>query len=620
MLILNNNTVVVFSSLELKDALEKDNGYTYIYLGNSITLTEGIGISEAKSEIIIDGTYNYELHEYIDQKKLGTTDGIYVTSPYTQKITVKNMNITGYNYYGIIYVPENSSYSSTTVEYSSINYTGPELSYNPMGTTRIIDSTITIKDNFAVGNEVCECNKIEIGGTTNIIHNSTSNSGFWFRNSNPTLTILKNANVYFTSAKRELFYGTYDLSLLVSKGASLYISTYNGLASGTYGTKTCVVDHNATLSITKTNYSTSYATWYNYGEITLNYASSLDVINNYDKITSSNYNIYCSGKDTKIIFNNPKKVVLYNLKSNVFYTNSETYFDFSFNRLNIFNEVIQMDSLISKDNLPTYSWYKDNISNISGTFTNKTTNILQHNFTYEELDKLPALDNLDISSTKTLSIGIFVFNINALTDTDLKLTGITTPYASILIEYDNISSVIEADENGNYIYNYSTPLSIGTIVNFNAKEYNNILYYTKQVEVVYSGELAILNATTNFQFETYALNRNPLLCPRLNDLSITVLDSRIHSSNWKLFASITDDLTSQNGYKLKDALVFVDSLGNIFPLSTTPTLVYTGKSNNGNLLSTTVRWEENEGILLRLNSPLEVNEIYDSNIIWKVEE
>lgn len=111
-----------------------------------------------------------------------------------------------------------------------------------------------------------------------------------------------------------------------------------------------------------------------------------------------------------------------------------------------------------------------------------------------------------------------------------------------------------------------------------------------------------------------------MLCPRLNDLSITVLDSRIHSSNWKLFASITDDLTSQNGYKLKDALVFVDSLGNISPLSTTPTLVYTGKSNDGNLLSTTVRWEENEGILLRLISPLEVNEIYDSNIIWKVEE
>ena len=37
--IINNNTVVVFTSEELKSVLESDNTYTYIYIGNNITLT-----------------------------------------------------------------------------------------------------------------------------------------------------------------------------------------------------------------------------------------------------------------------------------------------------------------------------------------------------------------------------------------------------------------------------------------------------------------------------------------------------------------------------------------------------------------------------------------------------
>ena len=69
MIIINQNTVVVFTSSELKEALENDNGYTYIYLGSDITLSSGIAISNKKSEVIIDGTYNNVIYNYIDQKK-----------------------------------------------------------------------------------------------------------------------------------------------------------------------------------------------------------------------------------------------------------------------------------------------------------------------------------------------------------------------------------------------------------------------------------------------------------------------------------------------------------------------------------------------------------------------
>ena len=36
MTIIDNNTVVVFSSAELKSVLENDNGYDYVYFGSDI--------------------------------------------------------------------------------------------------------------------------------------------------------------------------------------------------------------------------------------------------------------------------------------------------------------------------------------------------------------------------------------------------------------------------------------------------------------------------------------------------------------------------------------------------------------------------------------------------------
>lgn len=508
MIIINQNTVVVFTSSELKEALENDNGYTYIYLGSDITLSSGIAISNKKSEVIIDGTYNNVMYNYIDQKKLGTSDGIYVTGAFTSKVTVKNINITGYNYYGVIYVPEASAYKNTTIEYSKVTYVGPQISYNPMGITRFLDSVITIKDNYASGNEVAECNQIEIGGNTTIIHNSTGNSSFWFRNSSPSFTILSGASVYFTSTARELFYGVTDLVFTISKNASFYVSVYNGLAYGTFGTGTTIIDENATFSLNKTHYSGSYPTWYSYGTITLNKGSTLNIINNYENITSSNYNILFSGNGSGLILNNPEKVVLYNSVGNVISARNNSIFDFKYNRINLFNTAISITDDISKDTLPTYSWYKiSELSKVSGTFTSAKTTVVSNNYTEEEMKNLPSLSNFNIIDKKILSIGTFFFCINPITEKDTTISGMTRANASILIEYEDSSVVVNADENG--------------------------------------------------------------------------------------------DIKS---------------------LSDTPTLVYTGKNNGGSTTTTDITWEENKGILLRLNDPLENNVKYSAQIIWTIEE
>ena len=64
--ILNESTVVVYNSEQLKTALEADNGNTNIFLGANIELASGINISKTKSLITINGTYNNTTYTFTD--------------------------------------------------------------------------------------------------------------------------------------------------------------------------------------------------------------------------------------------------------------------------------------------------------------------------------------------------------------------------------------------------------------------------------------------------------------------------------------------------------------------------------------------------------------------------
>ena len=616
--IIDDKTVVVFSSDELKNVLEGDNGYNYIYFGSDITLSSGIAINKNKTDVTIDGTYNSVTYEYIDQKKLGYSDTIYVTSALTKSVTFKNVKATGYNYYGIIYVPEQSTYKDISIIYDNITYFGPQISFNPMGLTRFIDSNITIGDNYASGNEVAECNRIEIGGTTTIIHNSTANSAFWFRNSNNSLTILASSLVHFTSTSRELIYGINDLTLDVLVGASFYVSAYNGLAYGTYGTSNTTIYENALFSLTKTSNSSSYALWYSYGSIYVNSGGTLAVINNK---SSSNYNIYFRGSNTSFVLNNPLKVVLYNRGSYVINASSSVKFNFTYDRINLFNKIIDINSTISKDNLPDYSWYKDQEKSIvSGSFSGSSTIIDSNNYTSSELEVLPAMSYFNFINKKILSIGSVTLHVNALSDTDTAISGVSGSNASVLIEYNQEVVSVNCLEDGTFSYSYGEPMEIGTSFKLTAKEYDDVIYSTKSIVIVYSGEIIIDNATKCILFEPIAIGSDPILCPRKDDLVISVIDSRINSSNWKLYAAIDKDMSSDSGIVLDNSLVYVDGDGNIFTLSSVPTLVYTGEANDGEIKTTSVSFDYDKGILFRVTKPLVNNLLYKTNIIWTLEE
>lgn len=75
----------------------------------------------------------------------------------------------------------------------------------------------------------------------------------------------------------------------------------------------------------------------------------------------------------------------------------------TYNRLNLFTNSIDITSNISESTLPTYSWYKSNLSIVKGTFTNTLTTITENNYTEEELTNLPSLDEDTLITGNTLS-------------------------------------------------------------------------------------------------------------------------------------------------------------------------------------------------------------------------
>lgn len=619
--VINQNTVVVYTSLELKNCLEGNNSYNYIYLGDDITLASGIIISSTKSIVTIDGTYNGIRHTYQDMKSTGYGDTISARSSNISKVTVKNIDVTGYNYYGIIYVPEDNSLKDVIIEYNNLKYFGPQITFHPTGLSRYIDCNITINTSYATGNEVAECNRIEIGGNTTILHESSCNSSFWFRGStSQSFIILEDADVNMTSTNRELFYGTTNLELKIMTKAKFTLTTALGMGYGTYSTGNVLIDKDAFFQVTQTKRNGSYPTWYCNGNFVMNEGSIMIMINNYSGMTTSNYNIYFRTTLSSLTLNNPKKFVLYNTTANVISSDSTINFNLNYERINMWQVAATTDAG-SLENLPNFSWYKDNgISIVSGTLTSTKTNITTNNYTEEELLELPALSNFLLTSMKVISIGVIPLKLNAVGDQTTVLKGYTEEGAFVKISYLTNSTIVEANESGYFELTLDESMPIGTEITYLANIKNSFIYQSKTITIVYVGEIVMSNAPNVIRFNLIPISTNPLLCSRLEEIKIDVVDSRIDSTDWKLYVSINHDLTSENELILPDSLVYIGDDDTVIPLSTTPTLVYSGSKNDGEIKTTIIQWETNKGILLQVNKPLQNMEEYTAEVYWNLEE
>lgn len=618
MQIINDNTVVVNNNDELKQVLSEENNYNYVYLGNDITVTSGFVINNKKSKVIIDGTYNNVKYTYTNNLSLESE--VIKVSTTNKKIILKNMNIVSSHGYGVIYVPSHPNYSSVVVEYNNINFNGIELSCNYYGTTKIIDSIINVEDTNSVSaQKVCDSNRILIGGNTTISSSSNKNTVFFFNDVIPSyIKIIPNSNVNITTDK-ELMNGTNRLDLIVGHGAEFLLTTGNGFAiTTTHGARNVLIEEMAKFTFIEKSHQ-RVPMWNVFGNFTVKEGASLSVINTYMSTPTDNYNIYFKGTNQKFILDNPKYINIYTKNANVIYTNNPVDFIFKFSRINMWIYAFDYLDACTIDDTPAFYWYKENNpAQITGIFSKDSTTVTSHNFTESELGSLSDINSFKFQNIKILTIGLIKTNIHPINDSINAISGHTIPYSDVKIEYSNKVLTAKADENG--LFEASIDAVIPDNTNVKITSCLNSCYNERKVTVPFMGELTLLKVTENIPFNMIPSSLNPIILPKKNKTVITVVDSRVNSSNWKLYLYFTNPMIEKEGKILIDSLFFKKFDNKEILLKTNKEMIFESNDNGGNVSVSNVTFSIDKGLFLKPSNNLLEDEDYSTLIIWSIEE
>jgi len=615
--IIDNNTVVVMTSDELKQVLSEDNGYEYVYLGNDINATSGFVINSSKGKIVIDGTYNNTKYTYTNN--LSSEETVIKVSTANKRIILKNMNIVSSHGYGVIYVPSHPNYSNVVVEYNNINFSGIELSQNYYGTTKIIDSVLEVKDtNNVSAQRACNSNRIIIDGNTTITSDSNTNTIFFFNDVIPSLVkIMPNSRVSITT-NREFMNGTNRLDLIVGHGAEFLLTTGNGFAiTTTHGARNVLIEEMANFTFIEKSHQ-RVPMWNVFGDFKVSEGASISVINTYMTTPSDNYNIYFKGTNQKFILDNPKYVNIYTKNANVVYTNNPVDFSFSFSRLNMWIYALDYTSACTLDDTPAFYWYKENTpAKITGVLNKDSTTVTSHNFTDTELSSISDINSFSFQDKKILTIGMVKINVHPITNSIDTISGHTIPYANVKMEYNNKSLTAVSDENGFFEVNVDSAILDNTRVKITSCL--NSCFTERNVITPFMGELTLLKATKNIPFSMIPSSTNPIILSKKNETVVTVVDSRVNSTNWKLYLNYTNPMIDSTGKVLIDSLFFKKFNNEEALLNTNKKLIYESSDNGGLVGVSNVTFSTDKGLFLKPSKDLLEDEDYSTLIIWSIE-
>ena len=603
---------------ELKQVISEDNNYDYIYLGNDIIATEGFIINSNKSKLTIDGTYNGKKYTYTNN--LSLEENAIKASTTNKKIVLKNMNIVCSNGYGVIYVVSHPNYSNVFVEYNNVNFSGIELSQNYYGTTKIVDSIIEIKDvNNVPAQRACNSNRILIDGNTTISNTSTTNTIFFFNDVIPSLVkIMPNSRVNISTPK-EFMNGTNRLDLTIGHGAEFLLTTGNGFSiTTTHGARNVLVEEMADFTFIENSHQ-RVPMWSVFGDFIVKEGASVSILNTYMTTPTDNYNIYFKGTNQKFILDNPRNVNIYTKNANIVYTNNPVNFIFKFTRINMWIYALDYTSACTLDDTPAFYWYKENsLAQISGVFNKDTTTVESHNFTDEQLNLLSDINNFSFQNKKILTMGLLKINVHPITSTSDSISGHTIPLANVKIEYEDKSIKALADENGLFEAKVDTVIPNNTVVKITSCL--NGCFTERKVTTPFNGELTLFKVTQNIAFSMIPTSINPIILPKQKENIVTVIDSRLNSTNWKLYINYTNPMMEVSGKVLIDSLIFKKFNNEEIDLKTNKKLIFESSDSGGNVNVSSVTFSIDKGLFLKPSKDLLEGEDYSTKIIWSVEE
>lgn len=581
-------------------------------------ITSGFTINRNKEKIIVDGTYNGNKTTYTNN--LSEAIDVINVNPTNKKVIFKNMNIVSSHSYGVIYVPSHPNYSNVVIEYNNINFNGIELSCNYYGVTKIVNSVIEVKEiNGVQPQRVCDSNRIIVDGKTTINSTSPTNTIFFLNDVIPSYLKIMPDSIVSITTNKELMNGTNRFDLIVGHGSEFLLTTGNGFAiTTTHGARNVVIEEMANFTFIEKGHQ-RIPMWNIFGDFVVKEGASVSILNTYMSTPTDNYNIYFKGTNQKFILDNPKYINIYTKNANVLYTNNDVQFSFKFNRINMWLEAIDYLNAYTIDNKPDFYWYKENIcTEINGTITKDSTIITSHNFTSEELNSLSNITNFTFQKKKMLTVGMVKINIHPIIDTVNVLSGHTIGYADVEIEYNTKTLTAKADENGLFEFNLDNIIPNDTTVKLTT--YLNGCFTERKIIVPFYGELTLLQVTENIPFSQNKISQEPLILSKKNQTIITIVDSRINHTKWKLFANFINPMIERSGMILIDSLLFKKFNNEIIKLTTNKKLVYEANNTSENVEVNKITFSVDKGLLLSPNKNLLEDEDYSTLIIWTLEE
>lgn len=159
-----------------------------------------------------------------------------------------------------------------------------------------------------------------------------------------------------------------------------------------------------------------------------------------------------------------------------------------------------------------------------------------------------------------------------------------------------------ADENGVFEADLDTTIPDNTRIKIISSL--NSYYTERKVTVPFSGELTLLRVTENIPFSMNSSSIKPLILPKKNQTVVTVVDSRINSSKWKLYLNYTNPIIEKEEKVLIDSLVFKKFDNEEIILKTNKKLIYESSDNGGNISVSNVTFSTDKGLLLKLSKDL----------------
>lgn len=627
---------VVTTFAELKNTLENTDE-TLVYFGADIQgEAGGIRIPNTKPDVVIDGTYDGVQHTYTDYSTYTTGFGlqtdtirVYLPAGGTFTVTMQNMKINSVNYYGPMSTPlTDSAYAKVTYIMRGVSYYGPQVAYVGYGGVEYYDSEFVIDGTrFSVSEEFAQCNRVTFGGSITIEHApAAAVNMFPFEGNAATraITVKAGADVHITTNR--IFFSGGATPFTIEAGASLYIQSTTTLAPAAVFASPFTVGQNASFTYIQTARNAAVATVYCNGSFTVAPGAKVYMEAQY---SNSQYLLQFSGASCKLSVADPESFILRAPDAGLVYFPSSTRLELQGGQINYWKKATNAQDPGGLTDIPDFSWRKTAAADgsvtptyINGGSTNTvfTLDAGGTNLTAEELEG-KALSNLLLNSAFVFSIGSLPLRVDTVTDDNYPVQGMTMPGAKIEVGYKaegvDYSASDTAAKDGSFRAVTTEPIPVTEVVTV----YANLPFLISSfvTSAVDAGELAITGLPAQI---TFTIAKKAALTPKLfgrtdDNWTITVSDTRIRKTAWRLYGAIDGHLTSENNHTLPDAVVFRKEDGTIQLMDTRPLLLWLDETGASTV---NVCWAADKGLLMQeCANPICVNEQYTASIDWSLE-